>query len=364
MTNRENGGAGRRGGNLLAAGSLVIPVLLASLGGYLAALLGLPLAWLVGAAVVSLLLNLSGFSVAMPALLYRASLVVVGTGIGLSVTVDMVGRIGGVAYLIPAAALSSIAIGRLLVPVFRRLSGLDGTTAYFSLVPAGLAEMAEISARHGADVGAVASMHALRVMLIVMILPAVIVHFVDADLPPVEAVHGVWDTSLLIALATGLISGWLASKVGVPNPYMLAPIVVLLVLSGAGLIEAREPFLLTAAAQVAIGLNLGACFRRNTMEKLPRAFAAAVPVMLLHATLMAGLAAIASRFSGMDLPTAILSFATGGTVEMVLTAKSVGSDVALVTVFQAARGIFGNALAGLIHAKTLAPKQSAAKDVN
>jgi uncharacterized membrane protein AbrB (regulator of aidB expression) len=74
--------------------------------------------------------------------------------------------------------------------------------------------------------------------------------------------------------------------------------------------------------------------------------------MLFHAALMVALACGVSWLSGVDIPSAILGFATGGTVEMVLTAKTIGADIAFVTIFQAARGVFGNVLAGFIYQRT------------
>jgi uncharacterized membrane protein AbrB (regulator of aidB expression) len=71
--------------------------------------------------------------------------------------------------------------------------------------------------------------------------------------------------------------------------------------------------------------------------------------MVMHLVLMSAFAAGAAHLAGIDLPTAILGCATGGAVEMVLTAGAVGASVGIVTAFQVTRGIFGNVLAGLIY---------------
>lgn len=330
--------------------TLLLVGTMAALGGIAAFAAGIPLGFLIGAAIVTVAAGLNGMQVRLPPALYRASLVVVGAGVGLGITTDIVARLGSVFWLIPIAALVSIGIGWAMTPLFRRLSATSLATAHFSLVPAGIAEMAETSMKYGADAGTVATMHALRVMLVVLVLPAALAFQVEPQDYAAAIVRlGAWTPSLALALALGGLAGWLGSLVRMPNPYMLAPILALLVLSGAGLMEAAEPRLLSGAAQILIGINLGARFDRATIRKIPRVFGAAIPLMSLHLALMCALAVGAAYLVDLDLPTAILSFATGGTVEMVLTAGAVGATVGIVTAFQVARGIFGNALAGFIY---------------
>ncbi|MGS1097587.1 AbrB family transcriptional regulator [Aquamicrobium terrae] len=324
---------------------------MAAVGGIIANRIGLPVGFLIGAAVVTAVAGLNGMAVQLPPTLYRAALVVVGTGVGLGITTDIVARLGSVFWQIPAAALVSIAISWAMTPLFCRLSGTSLATAHFSLVPAGIAEMAETSARYGADTGTVATMHALRVMLVVLVLPAALTLHAEPQAYTATAMlrSGAWTPGLALALAIGAVAGRLGSLVRIPNPYMLTPILAVVTLSGAGFVAAAEPRLLSGAAQILIGINLGARFDRSTIRRLPRAFATAIPVMLLHLGLMSALAAGMAYLAGIDLPTALLGFATGGTVEMVLTAGAVGASVGIVTAFQVARGVFGNALAGLIY---------------
>lgn len=336
---------------------LLSVALLAGVGGWLATSLGLPLAWLIGATLVTAGVSLSGLPVLVPQGLYRAGQVVVGVAVGLTVTSDIVSRIGLHAYLAPVAALTSLMLGRLLVPAFARLGGLDRTTAHFSLVPAGISEMSDLAGRYGGDVGAVATLHALRVMLIVLILPLVIYSFNPVELARTEisrttASDGAWTAGLAVALSVGLLAAWLGSKAGLPSAYVVAPMVIIALLSGSAVLRGEVPSLLLATAQVVLGLSLGARFKKVTVRRLPRALAAGAPVLLSHAGIMGLLAlglAVLFDFS----PTAmILGLATGGTAEMVLTAQTVGDDAALVAAYQVTRGLLGNALAGLIFKKT------------
>jgi uncharacterized membrane protein AbrB (regulator of aidB expression) len=129
--------------------------------------------------------------------------------------------------------------------------------------------------------------------------------------------------------------------------------VLMALLSGSGILEAREPGILLATAQILLGLSLGARFKRATVTRLPRALTAAIPVMAAHAGAMLGLAFVLHGIFAFDLATTVLSLATGGSAEMVLTAQSVDADAALVAAYQLMRGVLGNGLAGLIYKKTL-----------
>lgn len=324
-----------------------------ALGGSVAAFLGLPLAWLIGSAVVAAAVSLSLRQIAMPRVLYRTGQVVVGVAVGLTVSADIVDRLGAHFFLIPAVALASIGIGRFVAPFLVWFGDLDRPTAFFSTVPAGISEMAELSARHGADVGAVATFHALRVFLVVLLLPPVILLASPAqgalDLPDAT---GSWSPALLFSLLTGLVAALLGNALGLASAFFIGPMVAVAGLSGANLVAASEPGHLLAGAQVLLGASIGTRFNRQTLQRLPKALLVGVPVVLAHATLMAVLATAVSMLVGLQPPLMLLCLATGGAAEMVLTARLVATDVALVALYQVARGLLGNLLAEQVYLRT------------
>lgn len=332
----------------------LITALLASGGGWVAQQFGIPLAWLIGSMLVTLGLGL-WFPISVPRPLYRSGQVIVGTAVGLTIAPDILGRIGPHLPVIIGGALVSITIGRALTSLVSRLSGLDMKTSFFAIVPAGISEMADLAARHGADSGAVALFHTLRVTFIVLFLPMLILKLTPSLVTP-TASAGAWNAQLLLALLAGLGAGFLGNRLGLPSAFVVGPMLVLAALSVSGMISAREPDILLALAQIALGLSLGARFRRETLLRLPRALAGGVPVILLHAGLMLGLAFGVSALTGLAGPELLMGFATGGTAEMVLTAQIVAADAALVAAYQVTRGLLGNLLAGVIFRRTVADK--------
>lgn len=317
-------------------------------GGWAASQAGLPLAWLTGATLVTVTLSLAAGSIAVPRVLYRAGQTVVGVSVGLTVTSDILGRIGWHVALIPLAAALSILIGTAIAPVLARVGRLSPATAHFSMMPAGISEMAELAGRHGADVGAVATLHTLRVMLVVFLIPPLVYALHRGDLMAVARGTGAWDAALAIALAAGLAGGFLGLLVRLPSSFMLGPMLTVALLSGSGLVHGGEPKLLLAGAQVVLGLTLGARLRRDMLARLPRAIAAGMPALMAHSAAMAGLGSLIALASGSDPITMILCFATGGSAEMVLTARAVAADAALVAAYQLSRGFSGNAMAEML----------------
>ena len=331
-----------------------LTALLAGCGGWLAQQANIPLAWLIGSLLVTMLLGLR-FPITVPRKLYRSGQIIVGTAVGLSVPPEVVDRIGPHVPTILAGALISIAVGRLLAPVVARAGKLDLRTAFFAMVPAGISEMADLAARHGADAGAVALFHTLRVCFIVLLLPTLIVSL-SATTLDLHSSDGSWDRYLLIALLTGLAAAYAGNRLGLPSAFVVAPMIALALLSASGVLAAREPAILLAVAQIALGLSLGARFRADTLKRLPRALAGGIPIILLHGALMLGLAVLAAEMTGLALPELLMGFATGGTAEMVLTAQIVAADAALVAAYQVTRGLLGNLLAGPLYRWTILPR--------
>ena len=326
---------------------------LSAIGGWVAFQFGLPLAWLVGSALVSAGLSLSVGAPAVPRRLYRGGQLVVGVSVGLTVDATVFDRIGLHLYLIPLVAGISILLGRAMVSLLAWAGNLGHSTAFFSLVPAGISEMADLAQSKGADTGVVTTLHAARVFLVVCILPVVIHRLGDPVLIEAVRPQGAWNLPLFLALAAGLASAIVGSRLGLPSAFIVGPMVGVAALAATGTLAASEPAPLLAAAQVLLGLSLGARFRRETVRRLPRALVAGMVVLILNGLLMAvvGLA-LASAFE-LDLSTMLLASATGGTAEMVLTAQVVAVDAALVALYQVMRGLAGNLLAARIHAWTV-----------
>ena len=130
--------------------------------------------------------------------------------------------------------------------------------------------MANIGEPHGADRATIATLHAIRVALVVGILPLAL-YF----LFPIEKKAFVTEIlspeALLIVLAVALFSGWLGARVNLPASWLLGALLGVAILTASGSATGQIPETLMAIAQVFVGMSLGAKFQRNRLRDLPKA---------------------------------------------------------------------------------------------
>ncbi|MEM7301307.1 MAG: AbrB family transcriptional regulator [Pseudomonadota bacterium] len=320
----------------------------ATVGGGLWDALGLPLGWLMGAAVVTGVVAMQNVWITVPKPLYNLSLALLGASVGLSVTPDVAALILVWAPVMVVVAVLAVFAGALMAPLLARWGRMDRGTAFFSLLPGGVIEMANVGDRYGADRTIVAALHAVRVALVVGVLPLTLFAFYDNAVvrAPTNAVPPPFQFALLCTLAA--VGGWIADRLNLPAAWLLGALILVGITSSMGSFSGRIPEPLLAAVQVLVGISLGARFKRERLAAIPRALAAGFPVLLLIIGGMALAATTASLALPFSLPTLILCFSIGGMAEMVLTSKALGQNVALVVAFQAVRAVIVNAFAGAV----------------
>lgn len=317
-------------------------------GGAIWASLDLPLGWLMGAALVTGTFAVSGYSVTVFKLPHRTGMIVIGSSVGLILTPEIASRMVGWLPMMLLAGLLGILAAALIAPLLARFGRMSIATAYFSLLPGGAIEMAHIGESHGADRTTIAALHAIRVALVVGVLPLVLLSILPHEIDTlIQTAHAAWP-QLTLALFVGSLGGWVGTRVGLPAAWLLGAVLAVGVVAATGTIGGRMPNALLAAAQVIVGMALGARFERDRLASIPRAIAAGLPALVTIIIIMAGAATLAAVVLDQSVASLILAFSIGGMAEMVLTAKALYQDVALVAAFQALRGVVVNASAGSV----------------
>ncbi|MEM6466513.1 MAG: AbrB family transcriptional regulator [Pseudomonadota bacterium] len=319
----------------------------AALGGAVWASFGLPLAWLMGAAIVTGGLSFAGLAITLPRLLYWPSLAIIGAGVGLTITPAVAAEIARWFPMMAIMGFSGVVLAAFLTPLVARKGDMEPATAFFSLMPGGVIEMANIGEPHGADRTTIATLHAIRVALVVGILPLGLYTLFPSEGAQVQpAVLGALPLGLVLVIA--LAGGWVGRQVKLPACWLLGALIAVAALASTGAVAGQVPDTLMAAAQVIVGISLGAKFKREHLRKLPRAMAAGGTALLGIIIAMALIGIAFSRLVPMDAPTMVLAFSIGGLAEMVLTARALELDMAIVAAFQAIRAILVNSFAGAI----------------
>ena len=198
---------------------------IAGLAGYIAARFNVPLPWMIGPLVVIASLSVLGFRLAVPFASRQAGQIVLGTAIGLHFTPEVAAFVGQYTLYICAAALVSILLGAALSLLFARTGSINQRTAFFGSMPGGVAEMAVLAERYGAETGLVALAQSIRVMFIVIVIPFALVLFdvtgSDVDLSVTMPLR---PSELGLMLGGSVLTGFLLAKLRIMNAWLIGPL--------------------------------------------------------------------------------------------------------------------------------------------
>ncbi len=310
----------------------------AAAAGYVFSRLRTPIPWMLGPLCTVAVLRVSGAPVVAPRGARQIGQWVIGTALGLYFTPHVVREVAGWWPLLAAGALFAIVVGYGAGVMLATLAGVDRTTGIFASVPGGAAEMSVLGERFGARVDRVAAAQSLRILIVVIVVPAayalINVHGADVYVPGTT----VFSTSgfPLLMLATA-IGGAIGTWIGVPNPFVLGSLAVAIPLTAAEINLSAMPTLATNAGQCLLGCALGARFQPDFLRGAPRFVGAVVLTVAATIAVSAAFGASLAMISGLHPATLVLGTAPGGIAEMCITAKVLQFGVPLVTAFHVTR---------------------------
>jgi uncharacterized protein len=304
--------------------------------------LRLPLPWMIGPLALTAALAVAGVPVLAWDPLRNGGQWAIGTVLGLYFTPQVLALTLALAPVLLLGALWALLLGDLFARFLRwshtGSQPLHPATAYFSAAIGGASEMALLAERHGGAIEAVAAAHLLRLLLVVLIVPfglrAAGAQGIDLQPAPPGAVQGLG--LLGLAVATGL-GAWLMLALRMPNPWVLGPLAVALVLSASGQRWSAFPPGLANAGQLAIGVALGSRFSPDFVRRAPRWLAAVGLGTLAMIVVSAAAAMGLARVAALHPATVVLGTAPGGIAEMAITAAVLHLGVPAVTAFHVVR---------------------------
>jgi membrane AbrB-like protein len=316
-------------------------------GGAVAAALGVPLGWMIGAMVGVAAVAWRG-EVAVWDPLRAAALLVLGLGLGQTFDAAVLAAVGQALPALAAGGVIAIAAGIPISWLFMRLARVDQRTGFFCAVPGGIVVMAVLAQRAGVPIAPVTLAQTLRMVLVVLVYPPALAltapHVVDAVFavprPPFAPVG-----FALLAGASALLA-LLMRRAGFANPWMLGPTLFAIALAASVGLPSGVPAPLVEAAQIGLGAALGQKLTRRFLLSSRRL---AIASVLSTAALMALLAAVAfplAWVAGLPPAAVVLGLAPGGMPEMAMTAKALDLAVPLVLGFHLVRVILSNLLVG------------------
>jgi len=307
-------------------------LLLATLAGGLAQQLRVPLPWMIGPLFAIAILRMAGAHFEGPSGGRQLGQWAIGTALGLYFTPEVLGQLSRNGPAIVLMAASAVAIGLLGALLLRRWTDISPATAFFAALPGGASEMVVLAERQGGAVDRVAAAHALRVVLVVSIVPFALVHWSHGGdeifRPLATAVDWQRLPILLAASLTGVIL-FLALRVA--NAWVLGPLACVGGLTALGQPLSGLPPELVNGGQLLLGVALGSRFSPSFFRAAPR-FLGISALTTGLALLLSGLfVSLLAYFIALPLPSLALAASPGGMAEMSVTAKVMHLSVPLVT---------------------------------
>ncbi|RRV36723.1 AbrB family transcriptional regulator [Pseudomonas sp. o96-267] len=304
-------------------------------GGYLASLAGWPLPWMVGSllAVIAVRCLADRPFSELPGG-RKAGQWLVASGIGLHFTSDVLEQVLSHLPVIIMGAFGTLLLSLIGIAILRR-AGVDRATAFFASMPGGASEMVNLALRHDAQPARVAAAHSLRLLLVVLLIPALFTWGLpDVSAPPRAPVDWTWLAGLL---AAGAVLAVLWGRLKQPNPWMLGPLVACAVASASFDLHLGLPQGMGQLGQWLIGCALGCHFDRAFFRSAPGFLARVLAFTLLAMLAAAALGEALGWLAGEDHLSLMLGMMPGGITELCLTAEALQLSVALVTALQVLR---------------------------
>ena len=316
----------------------VLTLAAALAGAVLARWLHLPLPWFTGPLLTLATANMAGAR--LPSLPHArdAGQWIIGIALGLYFTPIVSREILRLAPWIVVNIGFVWVLALLGTWLLRRLSGESAVTCFFAAPIGGASEMATQAERNGGRVDRVAAAHSLRIMMVSLIVPFALQWLDVRGVDPYAPATAAFEPAGLVLLGALAAAGAVVlARLGVPNEWMLGPLLVTAAITAQGITLSALPTAVTNAGQLLIGVALGTRFAPEFFRAAPRFLSAVAFVTLVYLALSALFGWWLAGMAALAVPTAIVATTPGGIGEMAITAKVLQLGAPVVSAFHSIR---------------------------
>lgn len=221
---------------------------------------------------------------------------------------------------------------------------VDRVTGSFALVAGGAAGITSVSREVGADQHVVGVVQYLRVLVIVLTMPAVAALLPNGSSATREAggspsaadaalLHDVVFTAVCVLL--GVL---LAIMLRLPAGFLLGPMLVATALTASGVSGgAAVPTAVQHVAFAVIGLQVGLSFTRASVRAVRGVLPAALALVVVMTVATAAVGIPLLKLTGSSVLDAYLATTPGGLYAVLATAADMGADTTLIAAVQVLR---------------------------
>jgi membrane AbrB-like protein len=221
----------------------------------------------------------------------------------------------------------------------RVVHGWDPLSALLGASPGSMAQVMALSAEFKADVRGIAIVHVMRVLLIVLGLPAGLAVF-GSTVEPVVSTRGVSDSSLLelvILVTVSTVVALAMLRVRFPGGLLFGAMAGSGFLHGLDLVRVSLPWWAGGAAVLTLGAVAGARFANTSPRMLLSYLGAAFGSFAVAVAVAAAFALIVVAFLPFRIADVIVAFAPGAQDTMMVLALALHLDPVYVGAHHLAR---------------------------
>jgi membrane AbrB-like protein len=303
--------------------------------------INIPLPWILGPMVSTVILKLKfPAQVFLNIRIRNLFLIPLGYNIGVFITAEAYNEVMRQFWGLLISTCASILVSVILAWWTRRETGISQASSTIGNMPGGLTPMLLLcESVPAADIGVVAVLQSMRLMITVATVPLLLAHGFGASAAPVPVVNValpiILDVPVLQLVAIASAGAIVAHYLKVPADFFLGPIITTGVFSLYMGVHLQEiPHWLMALAQISTGIYLGTFIDPFQLSENKRLFPVCIigAFLLISASLLIGY--FLSMFLGFSVTTAFLACAPGGVAEMSLTGMILGENVPIILAYQ------------------------------
>jgi membrane AbrB-like protein len=293
-------------------------------------------AGLIGALAFTLL---SKTQLSMPRPVFVVAQAAIGVVVAAQVDTSALRAFGADWPAILLVSLATLAVSALAGQLLL-IHGVSRPTATFASIAGGASGMTAIADDLGADSRVVTVVQYLRVLIILLTLPAMVTLIFSPERGQLGAVtehSSGWRDYLFVVLAIILGTG-LGHVVRLPSPALLGSM-----LAGIGLVltpafdGAVVPEWIQAGAFVLIGMQVGLRFTKQSLAAIGRMVPTALVMIVVVIVACAGLGLVLAQMTGESRLDSYLATTPGGLPAVIATTAETSGNVTFVTAVQLLR---------------------------
>ena len=298
----------------------------------------LPLAWLLGPAMIGLILAIRSKPVGTDYVFGDCGRGLLGVAIGASITHNHIDwmldhpalGVGLVIYVALGGGMGFLWL--------YRYCKWDRSSAWFAAFPGGMSEMVASAEAFGANIPKVALSHSLRIFCLVC--GASFASYFFAGVTTGSLGFGEADPRIQpLVFLTMIVSVWGGKCLRIPAHSFMAPMFASLMMNLVFDIQLRLTDLILVFGQYFLGWSIASRFRGVSKNEVVEILKQVFVLLLLFLPIWGMMALLLDRFTDIDLASIILGLAPGGQAEIALIAMALNANLAVVMILHVLRSL-------------------------